>query len=99
VVDEIVATAQEKLPLILAPFLEWSLRVPPELAPSPARDALDAISPPVNFDDAPIVAAAIEAGVDYLVTGDRRLLMEIEALGVAFPAVSPRRMLEELQDD
>ena len=51
----------------------------------------------INAKDAPIVAAAVRAGATYLVTGDKRLLAEMERSGIGSPLqVTPRQMLNVL---
>jgi len=70
-----------------------------ETAVNPPNSAIDAVRPPVNWDDAPIVAAALDAGVDYFVTGDRRLADEVRSLNPPFRVLSPRELIQEITDD
>ena len=53
----------------------------------------------INAKDAPIVGAALAAGAQYLVTGDKRLIAEMQAAKPGLPtAMTPREMLETLLD-
>jgi rRNA-processing protein FCF1 len=47
--------------------------------------------------DSTVVAAAIEAGVDYFCTGDKRLRRRLDEMG-GIKAVSPAELLDRLRD-
>ena len=47
--------------------------------------------------DAPIVAAAFEADIDYFCTGDRKLFARLTGVRPPFPVVTPRVLLPFLQ--
>jgi hypothetical protein len=67
----------------------------PRLAQDPdAGDVDSLVERGVNESDAPIVAAALAADVDYFVTGDRRLRNELAGLNPPFRALSPRELIE-----
>jgi predicted nucleic acid-binding protein len=52
----------------------------------------------MGFDtDSPVVAAAIAAEVEYLCSGDSRLLRELPTYKLALEIVSPRRLLTLLE--
>lgn len=51
----------------------------------------------INAKDASIVAAAVRAGATHFVTGDKRLLAEMERSALGSPLqVTPRQMLDVL---
>jgi predicted nucleic acid-binding protein len=57
--------------------LETALSIIPfEIAPPPAREAVQRAAAYIALKDAPVIAAAQEAGVDYLVTFDRRHFLD-----------------------
>lgn len=63
----------------------------------PTKRLVRSLAVTINAGDAPIVASAIEADVDYFVTGDRRLLTECRALGLDRPVfLSPRELVDRL---
>lgn len=94
VADEAVAAAADKLPSVLADLHHWLHSGDLEFAPDPSLKAVETIRPPVNWDDAPIVAAALNADVQYFVTGDRRLLAELKGMNLPFAALTPRQFIE-----
>jgi len=51
------------------------------------------------FEDAHVVASAIESGAHYLVTLDQRLARRIDRAQLPIVAVSPRRFLQEVLPD
>ena len=54
-------------------------------------------TPGINAKDAPIIAAAVRAGATHFVTGDKRLLAELERSAIGSPLpVTPRQMLDVL---
>ncbi len=65
-----------KLP-ILQTFL---LLYPPEVCPDPSTEEISRCAEIIHVEDAPILAAAIAAKVDYLVSGDKHFLDKAEIL-------------------
>jgi predicted nucleic acid-binding protein len=72
----VLAEAQRNLarkaPAALPAFQQLADLVVGEVTGRPGQEALEKAAKYVALKDAPVVAAAIEAGVDYLATWDRR---------------------------
>ena len=97
VLDELVRNLREKLPSGL-PVLQRLLNArPPEIIADPPQTDVDALAEAVNFDDAPIVAAALAAEADYFITGDRALREQAAGLSTRFRVASPRELLDHLE--
>jgi len=99
VLAELVRNVRNKAPERLGLVRELIATGSLETALNPPKSAIEAVSPMVNWDDAPIVAATFDAGVDYFVTGDRRLADEIKRLNPPFRVTSPRELIQEITDD
>ena len=96
VLSELIRTVQRKLPerlLDLHRFLSGSR---PEVMPNPTRQDLHAYEELVNPKDAPIIAAAMAANVDYLVSGDSRFIEETRRVPGAPLVVTPRQLLDHV---
>jgi predicted nucleic acid-binding protein len=76
VYEETERNLQKKAPDKLAAFHALVQAVPFVVVPDPSREAVIAASAYTVLKDAPIVAAAIEAKVDYLTTYDRKDLLD-----------------------
>ena len=99
VAEELVRNLRHKAPAAVPVLLALFERALPRLAEDPYEDVVDSVTAAgVNSNDAPIVAAALDAGVDYFVTGDRRLRNEVQRINPPFRVVSPRELIEELAD-
>jgi putative PIN family toxin of toxin-antitoxin system len=96
VLRELVRNVSVKSPENLALLRELIFAGNLEIAVNPSKSATAAVFPRVNWDDAPIVAAAIAADVDYFVTGDKRLVTEIITLNPPFRTASPRELVEAI---
>lgn len=84
----------------LLPFLDRLLEaIEPKVAPRPTRDKVSVAEQYVAQKDAFIVAAAIEAAVDYLATFDRRHLIDPPEvrLGSGLKIALPGSILEDLR--
>ena len=70
-VEEARRSLSKKRPETVSSLDRWlrHLRIVPDAAPAQVRDAVARHLVPV--EDAPILAAALQAGAEYLVTGDR----------------------------
>ena len=76
VLEELVVTIREKLPQVL-PALERLLTgVPPEVVADPPVAESDRARGVINAADAPILAAAMVARPDVLVTGNTRHFLD-----------------------
>ena len=97
VVEELIRAIHRKLPDALPLLREFLLNTPPEVVPDPSADEMRRFAPSVNRSDAPVLAAAINAGADYLVSGDVAFLREARRLEVAVALVTPRELLGRLR--
>ena len=76
VLDEVQRNLSRKVPEKLDVFQQLMVLVAPEVIADPDPEAVHAAEEYVAAKDAPIVAAAIKARPDYLVTYDRKHLLE-----------------------
>ena len=76
VLDEVGRNMERKAPERVEAYQELLDLIELEIVPDPAKEAVWAVEAYVVQKDAPIVAAAINAQPDYLVTYDRRHLIE-----------------------
>jgi putative PIN family toxin of toxin-antitoxin system len=97
VVDELVRAIHRKLPDALPPLRELLLNTPPEVVPDPTAEEIQTFAHGVNRSDAPLLAAAVNAGADYLVSGDVAFLREARRLETGVALVTPRELLARLQ--
>ena len=97
VVEELVRAIHRKLPDALPLLRELLLNTPPEVVPDPTPEEIQTFAHGVNRSDAPLLAAAVIAGADYLVSGDVAFLREARRLEVAVTLVTPRELLGRLQ--
>jgi len=74
VLGELVRTIKEKLPAALPALRSLLLSVPPEVCKDAVPDDIARWARAINEEDAPILAAAVAAEPDYLVTGDAHFL-------------------------
>jgi predicted nucleic acid-binding protein len=94
---EVRSTAAQKMPGRLPAIVGYFLSSPPQVMPDPEPERVSRVLPIVNFDDAPIFVAALTAGVDFFVTGDRQFLREARAAEPSFAVVTPRELIERLE--
>ena len=99
VVEELVRAIHRKLPDALPLLRELLLNTPPEVVPDPSADEIQRLAPGVNRSDAPVLAAAVNAGADYLASGDATFLREARRLEVTVALVTPRELLGRLQSE
>ena len=97
VVEELIRAVHRKLPDALPLLRELLLSTPPEVVPDPSADEIQRLAPGLNRSDAPVLAAAVNAGADYLVSGDAAFLREARRLETAVALVTPRELLGRLQ--
>ena len=72
VLEEAERNLAQKAPGALPAFRELLALIAAEVAEKPALEELKRAATYINLKDAPIVAAAAKARVDYLVTWDRK---------------------------
>lgn len=96
VLDELLRSIRRKFPQVLPDLRGFLLSAPPEIVPDPPPDEVDRLSATVNFDDAPILAAALAAEVDAFVTGDAALLRQAKRLHTSIRLLTPAQFLKDL---
>ncbi len=96
VLAELIRTVHRKLPERLQYLRRFLSGSRPEVVPNPARPELHPYDEFVNPKDAPIMAAAVAANVDYLVSGDGRFIEEASRVPGAPPVVTPRQLLDKM---
>ncbi len=74
VLEEVVRTIKEKLPDGLPALRRLLTGVPLEIQTDPSSEQIEKLAGKLQFADAAILAAAINAGVDYFITGDSHFL-------------------------
>ncbi len=97
VVDEVVRNLRKKAPQALGSLERTFQEVSFEMAPEPRGSEVKRWAGAGFGSDAPVLAAAIEAEVDYFCTGDKRLRARSETFGV-LNVVSPAELLELLPE-
>jgi predicted nucleic acid-binding protein len=97
VLVELVRNMRRKAPAQMADLERFITDTPLEVVPEPAAEHTEPLSQAGLGSDAPIVAAAVLAEVDYFCTGDRRLLGKVSLMERAgFRVVTPGELLEAL---
>jgi predicted nucleic acid-binding protein len=97
VLVELFRNMRRKAPAQLPNLERFLTETPLEVIPEPAAEHTEPWSQAGLGSDAPIVAAAVLAEVDYFCTGDQRLLAKaslMERTGLA--VVTPAELLEKL---
>lgn len=74
VLEEVVRTVNEKLPEALPALHRLLVGAPPEIVSDPVPQEVAGYADVLSLGDAAILAAAIAAQPDYLVTGDKHFL-------------------------
>jgi len=93
VISEAEKTIKDKFPLLKIPFLDFLASqsiITQKLTPKEIKSAYKII----NSEDAPILAGAIKAKVDFLITLDKKF-QEIAKNKVKLKILSPGKFLEE----
>lgn len=97
VLVEVDRNLRKKLPHVLRVYKELLVILRPALQASPSAAALQRVSGIVHPKDAAILAAALEANADYLVTLDRRHFgPAAPKVAGAIRIVTPGELLREL---
>ncbi len=97
VIDELVRNLRGKAPSALSSLERLFSETAFEVAPDPAHEEVEVWSRAGLGSDAPIVAAALLAGVDCFCTGDRNLLGKLSLLQRSgLRAVTPGEFVELL---
>jgi len=100
VLEEVVRTMNEKLPEALPSLRQLLVSVPPEITEDPAPEDVARWDGVIHADDAGVLAAAVAAQPDYLITGDKHFF---ESPGIAektgLQIVTPAQFLECSEED
>lgn len=99
VLEEVVRTVKERLPQALPALRRLLVSIPPEIRNDPSPEEVARWAEVIHIEDASILAAAVGAQPDYLVTGDKHFF---ENLGIeeksGLNVVTPAQFLECLQE-
>ena len=102
VLEEVVRTVKEKLPEALPTLRRLLLSAPPEVRNDPAIEEVARWAEVVGAEDAAVLAAAITAQPDCLITGDKHFLgnpiiSEKSGLHIVSPAQFLEHFIESLE--
>ncbi|CUS03723.2 conserved protein of unknown function [Candidatus Promineifilum breve] len=97
VLDEVERNLRNKLPQALPLMTELLGHIAPEIVDDPAEEAFERWLAHIEAKDAPILEAAIRAGVNYLVTLNSRDFTPQVASLSSLSIVSPSEMIERLR--
>jgi predicted nucleic acid-binding protein len=88
----------EKLPALLSEYRVFLKHLSPLIVEDPSKLAVEQACEIIHHNDAPILAAAIKASVDYLVTWNTRHFQKKAVHDYArFPILTPGEFLEEFR--
>ncbi|MBS0183772.1 MAG: PIN domain-containing protein [Nitrospira sp.] len=83
-----------KMSMLLDAYHEFLRRLNPEVVEDPSREAISQARQVIHHADAPILAAAIESRVDYIITWNTRHFHKKPVQDfVSFPIVTPAEFL------
>lgn len=100
VLEEVVRAFKQKLPSKLVALSTLLVNSRLEIRKDPSREEVVRWTELMNADDATILAAAIAAQPDYLVTGDKHFLDHPEVSEqTGLPIVSPAHFVRRLEDE
>lgn len=81
VLEEVVRIIKEKLPQGLPALRRLMTGVPPEIQADPSSTQIEKLTGKLQPADAAILASAMNAGVDYFITGDSYFLENADIAG------------------
>jgi predicted nucleic acid-binding protein len=88
----------EKLPALIPDYRDLLRHLSPLIVEDPSQRAVEEAATVINRKDAPILAAALEASVDYLVTWNTRHFQKKAVKEYArFHIVTPGEFLQEFR--
>jgi predicted nucleic acid-binding protein len=88
----------EKLPALIPDFRHWIHQLSPTLVKDPSRKDIARAARFIHAKDAPILAAAMNAEVDYLITWNTRHFHKSSVMNaVRFKIMTPGEFLEEFR--
>ena len=98
VLTEADRNLSEKLPALIPDFRHWIHRLSPTLVEDPSWKEVARTARIIHAKDAPILAAAMNAEVDYLITWNTRHFHKPQvAKAVRFKIMTPGEFLEEFR--
>jgi uncharacterized protein len=96
VLEELVRTIHQKRPQLIARLYFFLEQAPFEVQPDPAPDEAARWEPVIHPSDASILAAAVAARPDFLITGNRRHFTSEVAAEASLRVISPAEFVEIL---
>ena len=98
VLTEADRNISEKLPALVTDYRRWIHHISPILVEDPSRKEVAEAARVIHAKDAPILAAAMNAQVDYLITWDIRHFHKSAVMkAVRFKVMTPGEFLEEFR--
>ena len=100
VLEEVVRTIKEKLPEALPALMRLLVSTPPEITENPIPEEAAHWAEVIHIEDAGILAAAVAAQPNYLITGDKHFFENpviVEKSGLHI--VTPAQFLDCLEKD
>lgn len=103
VLEEVVRTVKEKLPEALPALRRLLMSAPPEVRKNPPLEEVIRWAEVIGAEDAAILAAAVAAQPDYLITGDKHFfdnpsISEKSGLHIVTPAQFLERFMDGLEE-
>ena len=96
VLEELIRTIHQKRPQLITRLYFFLQEAPFEVQPDPTSDEVARWEQVIHPPDAPILAAAIAARPDFLITGNRRHFTSEVAALAGLAIVSPTEFVEIL---
>jgi predicted nucleic acid-binding protein len=100
VLEEVMRTIKEKLPEALPALMRLLVSIPPEIRKEPGPEEVARWPEVMHTEDAGILAAAVAAQLDYLITGDRHFFENpVIAEKSGLYILTPAQFLDCLEKD
>lgn len=97
VIEEVIRTVKEKLPEALPALRKLLVTMPPEVVADPKPEEILPWTKRLHYADAAILASAIAAHPDHLVTGDNHFLEDPDiAKESGLSIITPSQLLDKL---
>lgn len=97
---EIERNLEKKLPAALPVFQAYLMKLKMEMVPLPSREDVRRLAGAASPKDVPVLASAINGKADFLVTGDKELLLSAKGKHpFPYKIVSPADFLECILPD
>jgi len=98
ILEEVRGNLEEKIPRALSVFDRLLKSVAPTIVSEPSIKSVDEAEMTIHPKDAPILAAAVEAEVDYLATLDKKHFLKPSVQDYApFPILLPSDLVSRLR--